>query len=58
MIDYSELGYYVFTDEVKRPAFNITAGITYQMGWNLFGFTGVGYGQNKLYWNIDEYRSV
>ena len=53
-MDYRESGVYEFTDQRKIAGFAITAGQILQLGRNIYGYAGLGYGVEQLFW---EYQS-
>lgn len=55
IIDYTGKGYYVFDDKEFQKSYSVSAGLNFQLGWDFFLYTGVGYGKNQLFWHIKEY---
>ena len=56
IVDYNNTGYYVFTDQALHPQYMIMGGINFQVAKDFFLYTGGGYGQKELYWNINEFE--
>jgi hypothetical protein len=55
VIDFSETGYYEFSEERIRSRIAVLAGINYQYNQFLYFYGGVGYGAKDLYWHINRY---
>lgn len=56
VINFADSSYYIFTNKVLRPQFMAMGGFNFQVSKNFFLYTGGGFGQKYLYWNIDEYK--
>lgn len=56
VIDYLESGVYVIDSEKRLASFAFTAGPIYQMSRNIYGYVGVGYGAEQLFWKYQAYN--
>jgi len=48
--------YFIYGDEVKKPRWSFTAGVTAQVFNNAFAYLGAGYGKSQLLWEVNEYN--
>lgn len=48
--------YFIYGDEVKKPRFSLTAGVTAQVFNNAYAYAGAGYGKSLLLWEVNEYK--
>jgi hypothetical protein len=55
LTDWDKAGYYEFTDFSGYSAYSAVGGLTFQPGWNVFLYTGVGYGKEENYFEVDEF---
>lgn len=55
IIDYDRLAWYEFTSGHEVAAFSVCAGLTSQVGPDLFVYTGAGYGKEEHFYKINEY---
>lgn len=52
---YDKPGYYEFNGNKGYSAWSAVGGVTFQAGWTVFFYVGVGYGVENYMYEIDEY---
>lgn len=55
-IDYQESGVYRIGNKRRLSSYAITAGKTFRLSRHIFGYAGLGYGAERLFWNYEAYN--
>ena len=56
VIDYLESGVYEITDKRRLAGYAFTVGQVLQLGRNIYGYVGLGYGAEQLFWEYEAFN--